>query len=93
MKSNVLNIYDNMEFPPYEYREYPKWVGDVLVENADEEAAATAGSPVVREADEKARLVKVAEIFGVQVDKRWSPEKLAKAISDAGHDPAHDPEA
>jgi len=35
-----------MDFPPYEYKEYPKWVdtkdGPVLVQDADEEAALTA---------------------------------------------------
>jgi hypothetical protein len=33
--------YFGMEFPEYEYREYPKWIdnGKLLVQNADEESA------------------------------------------------------
>jgi hypothetical protein len=31
--------YSKFNFPPYEYHEYPKWVGDVIVQNAEEEKA------------------------------------------------------
>ncbi len=89
--------YDNMEFPDYEFREYPKWVrpegGDaVLVQSADEEAELMdTGEAPVREEDERARLVLLAGLRDVQIDKRWSIAKITKAIADAGHDASFDP--
>ena len=82
---------------PYEFQEHPKWVPgrdgkSVLVNNAEEEAQVSdTGEEPVREADERIRLTTVAEINGVQIDKRWGLEKIAKAIEDAGHDPHANP--
>jgi hypothetical protein len=97
-KAPRLNtIYHTMEFPPYEYREFPMWVkhpetgADVLVHDERERDVVLAAKPLIREEDEKVRLIKVAELAGVQVDKRWGNDRLAKAIADAGYDPDHNP--
>ncbi len=80
---------------PYEFVEYPKHVtidGKVIVCNdEDEEAQALASGKVVREEDERARMIAVADLYEIKVDKRWGLDKMAKAIRDAGHDPEHDP--
>jgi hypothetical protein len=34
-----MTRYDHIKFPPYVFQEYPKWVGEVIVNSADEEAA------------------------------------------------------
>ena len=102
MSSNVPRehpIYARMDFPAYEYREYPKFIGTdpanrtvgVIVNDEDEEAQVRAGTPVVREADARARLIAVAEVHGVQHDKRWSVKRLTDAITDAGFDADEDP--
>lgn len=97
-KQPKLNtVYHNMEFPQYEFVEFPKWVKspvtgeDVLVADEREEAVIMASKPLVREADEIARLQKVAEIKGVQFDKRWGVKRLTDAIETAGHDAALNP--
>lgn len=92
-------IYNNIDFPQFEYQEYPKLIYNdpanpsafVKVNNEDEEAAVLAGGRVLREEDERGRLVALAEVKGVQIDKRWKPERIAAAIKDAGHDPQADP--
>jgi hypothetical protein len=98
-------VYARMDFPAYEFTEYPKMVypggmksnglgqtePGVIVNDADEEAIAMAGHAVVREEDERARLLKVAEVKGVTVDKRWGVDRLTAAIKDAGFDAAMDP--
>lgn len=92
---------ETMKFAPYEYREYPKWVetGEkngqptgVVVQDEEEEAQvkATLSAPV-RDADERARLILLAETKGVQIDKRWSLDRMAKAIDEAGFDSTFDP--
>lgn len=80
----------------YEYQEYPKWVHpegkpSLIVQSYDEEQAALGGDPVVREADEKVRLLKVGEVKGVKIDKRWSVENMRAAIIGAGFDPDLNP--
>ncbi len=91
-------------FPDYEFREYPKWMPTgkderghptgIHVLDEDEELEFLASQqPPVREADEKIRLISVAETKGVQVDKRWSIVKLTQAITDAGFDASLDPNA
>lgn len=98
-------VYARMDFPAYEFCEYPKMVypngmkpngtgqtpAGVLVNDAEEEATAMAGAKIVREEDERVRLLKVAEVKGVTVDKRWGNEKLVSAITAAGHDATLDP--
>lgn len=91
--------YNGMEFPEYEFREYPKWVypkgtgkPGIVVANEDEEVAAMkTGVAPVREADEIKRLIGVADVKGVSVDKTWGVAKLTAAIEAAGFDPALDP--
>lgn len=80
-----------------EYFEYPKWVTkpsgeQVLVNDGDEEATALAGDNVVRDADEKARLLKVGQVKGVDLDGRWSAARMAEAITAAGFDPTLNPD-
>jgi hypothetical protein len=93
----LQTVYHNMEFPQYEYHEFPKWVkhpvdGKLhLVHDEREEGTILAAKPLIRDEDERARLIKVAEIKGVTVDKRWNAEKLSRAITDAGFDAALNP--
>lgn len=81
------------------YQEYPKHVYPdaarpkhyVLVNSEAEEEAAMQTGTVVRDADEKRRLIAVGEVKDVPIDKRWSLERMTKAITDAGHDASLDP--
>lgn len=70
---------------PYEYREYPKWVNGVLVQDADEEtaalgneSAADAGLDNLREA-----LVAEAKALGLNPHHRAGVEKLREMIGQA----------
>lgn len=81
------------------YQEYPKHIYPdaenprhyVVVNSEAEEEALMQTGAVVRDADEKRRLCAVGEVKGVPIDKRWSAERMTKAIEDAGHDAALDP--
>lgn len=79
----------------YVFNEYPKHVtveGKLFVCNSEaEEQAACDTGKIVREADERKRLVTLAEVKGVQVDGRWSLDKMSKALTDAGYDATQDP--
>lgn len=59
-----------------EFVEYPKWVGDVIVNSAEEEAALL-GSDTT---DERAALIQIAAEKGVKIDKRWSDDKIRAAL-------------
>lgn len=98
MPKVVHNVFDNMEFPPYQFREYPKHIPDpsgdkpfLVVNDAEEERAAKGGERVVDEEFERTRLLKVAEIKGVTVDGRWGIKRLRQTIEAAGEDPNLDP--
>lgn len=83
----ALNRYTNMEFPEYEYVEFPKWVTPeggkpTLVQDEEEEATVMAGAEVVREEDERAEVHLEAQNKGVQFDKRWSVQRIRTAIVD-----------
>jgi hypothetical protein len=84
-------LYQGMKFKDYEYNEFPKAIGDKLAMNEDEEKVILAGRPLLREPEERVRLIAVAEVKGVTIDKRWNIEKIVKAIEDAGYDPTLDP--
>lgn len=62
-----------------EFVEYPKWVGDVLVQNAEEEVALLGSD----DADTRAALLQIAVEKGVRVDKRWSDDKIRAALEAA----------
>lgn len=76
---------------PYTYQEYPKWVGDKVVQNAaEEEALLAAQDPAVDQAlrgadktDERAALMQAAADKGIKIDKRWSDDKIRAAIGAA----------
>lgn len=79
----------------YVYEEYPKHVtveGKLFVCNnqAEEDQARATGS-LVKEADERKRLIALAEVKGVQIDRRWALDRIAKALTDAGYDASMDP--
>lgn len=79
----------------YQFQEYPKHVtvgGKLFVCNSQgEEDQALATGEVVREDDERKRLVALASVKDVQVDGRWSIAKMTKAITDAGFDAGANP--
>jgi ribosomal protein L15 len=84
---------------PYQFQEYPKHVYPnphklkeyVVVNSEDEERLALRGEEIVREDEERKRLVTLAEVNHVQVDKRWGIHKLTKALDDAGFDSSANP--
>lgn len=102
-------LYENMPFPEYEFKEYPKFIktGEkvdpatkskipegYLVHNEAEEAEALGtGKEPVREEDTRERLLKVAKQAGVQVDARWGAPKITEALVAAKVDIDHDPDA
>ncbi|KVF35777.1 hypothetical protein WJ09_09795 [Burkholderia vietnamiensis] len=63
-----------------DFVEYPKWVGEVIVHSAEEEAAL---APAVEADDERAALIQIAEEKGVKIDKRWSNDKIRAALEAA----------
>lgn len=87
-----MSLYDNMKFPAYQFVEYPKMVVNpetghrVKVLSAEEEFRVLNGTPVVREADERSRLIQEATNKGVQVDRSWPLERIAEEIEE--HDAA-----
>jgi hypothetical protein len=67
------------------FLEYPKWVGCVMVGNAEEEAQVrqaeeAALAPVEPESYERAALIQIADEKGVKIDKRWSNDKIRAAL-------------
>lgn len=102
-------LYENMPFPEYEFKEYPKFIktGEsvdpatktktptgVLVNSEAEEAEVLGtGKAPVREDDERTRLLKVAKQAGVDVDQRWGVQKITDALVAAKVDTDHDPDA
>lgn len=72
---------------------YPKWVKDgsgrdVIANNAAEERELANSLPPSNpmlveqhEAEERALLLKLADVEGITVDKRWGIEKLKKAVT------------
>lgn len=103
--------YARMEFPEYEFREFPKMLypsnaddpftpvytkgvpcEGIIVNDEEEQMAVLATlAPPVREADERKRLIALAEVDGVTIDKRWSLAKITAAIEGAGFDPTANP--
>ena len=83
----------------YQYVEYPKHVYPhpdnpkhfVVVRSAEEERLALGHEEIPDEDAEHKRLLAVASVKNLKVDKRWGPAKLTKAIEDAGFDPTLDP--
>lgn len=62
-----------------EFAAFPKWVGDVLCQDAEEEAALLGSDSE----DERAALIQIAAEKGVKIDKRWSDEKIRAALEAA----------
>jgi hypothetical protein len=58
---------------------YPKWIGDALVQSAEEEAALLGADT----ADEREILIQIASEKGVKIDKRWSDDKIRAALEGA----------
>lgn len=69
--------------PGREMVEFPKWVGNTLVHNAEEEAALVriedAGAPA--DSIEREALIQIAAEKNVKIDKRWSDDKIRAAVS------------
>lgn len=59
-----------------DFMEYPKWIGDALVQSAEEEAALLGSD----NADERDALIQIAAERGVKIDKRWSDDKIRAAL-------------
>lgn len=79
-----------------QYQEYPKLIytddkNYIVVQDANQERQVLGGEEIIDEEDERIRLFAVAKVKGVQVDKRWGPAKLTKAIEEAGFDPTLNP--
>jgi hypothetical protein len=62
------------------FQHYPKWVGDKLVNSAEEEAALAPAEPEPEQNDEREALIKIADERGVKIDKRWSNDKIRAAL-------------
>lgn len=84
---------------PYQYQEYPKHIYPdptkpkhfVCVNDCNEERLALGGEEIIDDEHERHRLLTVASVNKIPVDKRWGPAKLTKAIEDAGSDPTLNP--
>lgn len=82
-----------------QYQEYPKNLyldpknprNYTVVRTPEEENLALGNEEIIDEEIERKRLLAVANVNNVPVDKRWGPAKLARAIEDAGFDPTLDP--
>jgi hypothetical protein len=90
---------NNGDSMTYQYQEYPKHVYPhadkpkhyVVVNSAEEESQILGGEEIINDEHERVRLLTVAKVKNVPVDKRWGPAKLTKAIEDAGFDPTLNP--
>lgn len=92
-KSKALNRYENMEFPDYEYQEYPMAITvgadeagrpiQQIAENEEERAKLETGAEVVREADVRENLIQQCTNRGIQIDKRWTTDRIQRAIDEA----------
>lgn len=92
----MSNRFDGHNFPPYEYRPYPKQVikkdGKIhIVKDEDEHAEFDkneAKLPDPKKAaetapvDDKAKLLARAEELGISIPKTWGVKKIAAAIAD-----------
>lgn len=58
------------------FQMYPKWVGSVIVNSAEEEAALLG----MDTEDERSALIAQADERGVKIDKRWSDDKIRAAL-------------
>lgn len=82
-----------------QYQEYPKHIYNdpknsrayVIVNSAEEERTAIGGEEIIDDEVERTRLLTLASVKDVKVDKRWGPAKITKAIEDSGFDPTIDP--
>lgn len=63
----------------------------VIVNSEAERDTLLGGQALLREPEERTRLIKVAEVKGVQIDKRWGLDRITAAIVDAGFDPDLNP--
>lgn len=81
-----MTLYANMKFREYEFHEYPKMVypkpgkPGILVQNATEEEAAMGGVQPVSAEEQHAKLVAIADLEGVKIDKRWGVDRLRAEI-------------
>lgn len=57
---------------------YPKWIGNVLVNSAEEEAVL-----MPAETDERTALIQIAAEKGIAIDKRWGTDKIRTALETA----------
>lgn len=82
-----------------QYQEYPKHLYldpknpklYVVVKDVNEENQALGNEEIIDEEEERKRLLAIAVVKKLPVDKRWGPAKLTKAIEDAGFDPTLNP--
>lgn len=79
-------VYPGAKDPSRPYDDKGKPLPFVRVNNREEEDLVMGGDPIVREDDERKRLIKVAEVKGVRIDKRWNSDNLRAAIIGAGFD-------
>lgn len=120
LKQRANTMYDNMEFPAYEHREFPMAIPvvdgkvqptpyddrnkahPVVIVHSQEELdvlkgggadlvpvnpdAATSALRIETEDDVRAQLYVEAEQAGAKIDKRWSVEKIQRAIAEARDD-------
>jgi hypothetical protein len=71
-----MSLWPHKPPPPYVHQEYPKFVGEKIVHNAEEEAALLSSD----DADTREALLKIATERGVKIDKRWSDDKIRAAL-------------
>ncbi len=83
--------YQFCEYPKHVYPDPEKPKNFVVVNSAEEESLALGNEEIINDDDERKRLLAVAHVKKVPVDKRWGPAKLTKSIEEAGFDPTLNP--
>lgn len=83
----------NRVFPPYQFQEYPKHIGDKLAYNKKEEEEFLEEIELAKEADkepeeedeglDKEALQNQADELGIKWKNNWSANRLKKAIEAA----------
>lgn len=78
VEGKIINMRDFTA--PYEYREYPKWISGVLVNNVDEEEALSAESMSAGVDSLRDALMAEAKALGLNPHHKLGVEKLRELI-------------
>lgn len=79
----------------YEFKEFPKFITvngeNFIVNDENEEKEVMDNGTIYDEDEDRKRLITLAKIKDITIDRRWKINKIKQVISDAGFDPEFNP--